>query len=417
MRLNKTNIGKLPTPANGQTFYRDDLLPGFGLRVMASGVKSFIVEKRIDGKNRRKTIGRADVITPEQARKEAQKFLGKVASGVNPIAERKDHDARLITLEEVFEDYLVVRSNLKASTVHDYRRNMNSTFKDWQGRPLASISKDAIAARHAKYSERSPARADNAFRLLRALFNFAEAQYEDSDGNSLFPVNPVGRLSKTRAWNNVARRQTMIKRSQLPLWFDAVLTLKSDTTLPGAGAVADWLVLLILTGLRRSEGMGLQWRDVDFKERTLTIPDTKNRDPLTLPLSDFVFDLLVARADITESEYVFPGEGKTGHLEEPRRQIHKVIDQSGVRFTPHDLRRTFVTVAESLDISQFAIKRLVNHRVRDDVTAGYVVFDIDRLREPMQRITDTILHHAGVRRLDNVIDFRTAPNTDRGDEE
>jgi integrase len=60
-------------------------------------------------------------------------------------------------------------------------------------------------------------------------------------------------------------------------------------------------------------------------------------------------------------------------------------------FTLHDLRRTFITVAESLDIPAYAIKRLVNHKLSGDVTAGYIVGDVERLRAPMQRITDYLL--------------------------
>ena len=57
-------------------------------------------------------------------------------------------------------------------------------------------------------------------------------------------------------------------------------------------------------------------------------------------------------------------------------------------FTPHDLRRTFITVAESLNIGPYSIKRLVNHKMSGDVTAGYIVSDVERLRVPMQQITD-----------------------------
>ena len=67
-----------------------------------------------------------------------------------------------------------------------------------------------------------------------------------------------------------------------------------------------------------------------------------------------------------------------------------MIKASGVPFMLHDLRRSFITVAESLDLSHYAIKRLVNHKISGDVTAGYVVPDVNRLREPMQRITDRI---------------------------
>jgi integrase len=59
-------------------------------------------------------------------------------------------------------------------------------------------------------------------------------------------------------------------------------------------------------------------------------------------------------------------------------------------FTLHDLHRTFITIAESLDIPAYALKRLLNHKDPNDVTAGYIVSDVNRLREPMQRITDFI---------------------------
>jgi len=76
---------------------------------------------------------------------------------------------------------------------------------------------------------------------------------------------------------------------------------------------------------------------------------------------------------------------------EPRKQMARVIQESGVHFTIHDLRRTFITVAESLDISAYALKRLLNHKMSNDVTAGYIIKDAERLRAPMQKITDYFL--------------------------
>jgi integrase len=61
-----------------------------------------------------------------------------------------------------------------------------------------------------------------------------------------------------------------------------------------------------------------------------------------------------------------------------------------VEFCFHDLRRTFITIAESIDVAPYTIKRLVNHTMRNDVTAGYIVSDLERLRGPMQKIADFI---------------------------
>jgi integrase len=64
---------------------------------------------------------------------------------------------------------------------------------------------------------------------------------------------------------------------------------------------------------------------------------------------------------------------------------------SGIHFRIHDLRRTFITIAEGLDISAYALKRLMNHKMNGDITAGYIVTDVERLRKPMQQITDYFL--------------------------
>ncbi len=57
-----------------------------------------------------------------------------------------------------------------------------------------------------------------------------------------------------------------------------------------------------------------------------------------------------------------------------------VTKLSDIRFTVHDLRRTLITIAEGLDISAYALKRLMNHRINGDVTAGYIMTDVERLR-------------------------------------
>lgn len=124
--------------------------------------------------------------------------------------------------------------------------------------------------------------------------------------------------------------------------------------------------------------------------------DTKNHQDHTLPLSDFLYELLQRRKSEAEGLYVFPNKTGTGKINEQRKQMEKVTQESGVSFTIHDLRRTFITIAESLDISAYALKRLLNHKMNNDITAGYIISDVERLRAPMQRITDHLLRCMGV---------------------
>ncbi|MGB6976876.1 MAG: Arm DNA-binding domain-containing protein [Gammaproteobacteria bacterium] len=117
MKLTKTLVDKLVFSSTGnQTLYRDSELRGFALRVTQKGVKSFIVEKRNHKKLSRITLGRYGDLTVEQARKEAQKVLGKMATGVDPIGEKRQITVQKLTLQEVFADYLKARRGLKAKT-------------------------------------------------------------------------------------------------------------------------------------------------------------------------------------------------------------------------------------------------------------------------------------------------------------
>ena len=406
-KITKSYVDKLSTPETGQAFIRDTELKGFAVRITSSGAKSFILEKRIDGKVKRLTLGRYPELTVEQARKEAHKLLGHIAVGRNPAAEKKQEALQGTTLKQAFDDFVKTRKNLKERTLYDYRRVMAVVFADWQDKAITGINKDMVSKRHNKIGvERGEAYANLSMRFLRALFNFAIAQYEDGNGHSILRENPVMRLTQTRAWYRVDRRQTVIKPHQLSPWHEAVMSLKQDQISNQSAMVADYLLFLLFTGLRRQEAATLKWSNIDLDDRSFTLTDTKNREPLTLPLTDFVFDLLQSRKATTDSEYVFAGDGKAGYLIEPRRQVQKVIQLSEVSFTLHDLRRTFITIAESIDISAYALKRLVNHKMTNDVTAGYIISDIERLRKPMQQISSQLLRYFKIKDDKKILPFQ-----------
>ncbi|MGQ3888609.1 tyrosine-type recombinase/integrase [Legionella sp. CNM-1927-20] len=403
MKITKSVVDKLPIPLstqNGksaQKRYYDDNMKGFGVRVTSGGTKAFFVEKIIKNKLSRITLGRYPELTVEMARKEAQKLLGQIAMGFDPVAQKKTSKMREITLQEVFNDYLQARKSLKQSTLINYKQILTKGFSSWMNKPLISITKDKIAKHHQKLGDaHGEAYANLAMRVLRALFNFASGQYEDAEGKSLIPENPVRRLSQTRAWYRIERRQTLIKSHELAPWYNALEQLQNKT-------LRDYLLLILFTGLRRQEAATLTWDQIDLKAKTLIIHDTKNRDNHTLPLSDFLYNLMQARYDSRINNYVFPGAGAAGHIIEPRRQMTKVTELTGIQFTVHDLRRTFITIAESLDIPAYALKRLLNHKMTSDVTAGYIIADVERLRKPMQLITDYILKCMGVVKSADII--------------
>lgn len=378
-------------PAGTRLYYEDARTPSLRLAVTDRGAKSWVVQRRINGRVTRITLGRYPDLTPENARKKAEYVVGEIAAGHNPQEQKREARANRLTLQEAFDEFLKRRS-LKPKTQEVYGYAMNGPLRDWLSRPLRSITKDVVAERHAKLSLKSPSHADSAMRTFRAIWNFAAAGYEDANGESLLGPNPIDRLSKTKAWHRLKRRDTYIREQDLPAWFNAVQGLRAEPWGSTAQTVGDYLMLLLLTGLRRREASDLRWEQIDLGARTLRVLDTKNHDDHVLPLSDFLMELLRDRAaSRSSSAYVFPGASLAKPLHDPKKQIRKVIERSGVDFCIHDLRRTFCTAAESLDLSHYALKRLLNHRMAGDVTAGYIGKNIERLRDPMQRITTLFL--------------------------
>jgi integrase len=300
--------------------------------------------------------------------------------------------ARPVTLRQVWADYQLSRARrLKPSTIADYDRKIHRCFKDWLDIPMRSITKDMIEERHRQISlsgERGTGEtlANIAMRVLKALFNYAASKYESED----LQVNPVRRLSEVRAWNREKQRENYITAAQMPAWFKAVLSLRSHT-------LRDYLILLILTGMRRGEAATLRWSDVNFEENTITMRDTKNRKDHALPLSDYLLRMLTNRRLLvpTKEPFVFPGAVSGSHISLFSKSHSQVIKKSGVQFMLHDLRRTFITNAEALDIQFVTIQKLANHSDAS-ITAKYVVRNVDRLRAPMQAITDSILSQAGL---------------------
>jgi integrase len=395
-KLTKSFIDSVPLTAVGQAFYRDTDLKGFALRVGSTG-KVYIAESKVKRKVVRVTIGKHGVYTTEQARLQARELLLTMSKGINPHDVEREERARSVTLEQALGDYLTARKSLKSTTCYDYRRSIKCYIPDWMKRPLLEITKDMVSKRHTLIGQRSKAQANLVMRYLRAIYNFASYQYEDSKGESLFPSNPIKRLSQTRAWYPIERRQTVIKSHALASWYSAVMNIKNDSQAKNRETIRDYLLLVVFTGLRKEEAARLTWSNVDFIAKTLTVTDTKNHHDHTLPLSDFLFDLLQRRKSEAVNEYVFPGANGVGRIVEQRKQMDRVTLESGVKFTIHDLRRTFITIAESLDISAYALKSLLNHKMSNDVTAGYIIINAERLRVPMQKITDYLLKCMGVK--------------------
>ncbi len=161
---------------------------------------------------------------------------------------------------------------------------------------------------------------------------------------------------------------------QLPRFYAALGDLDNQIQ-------ADFLRLLLFTGLRRTSAMALRWEQVDFASRVIRLPAKQlkgGKRPLDLPMTDYLRDLFVARRALgDDGPWVFSADSESGHLEEPSFALGEiakataiagaraagveidddddvpqdVIDKFGIVISCHDLRRTFITHAEGTDIT------------------------------------------------------------------
>lgn len=397
IKLTEKSVERLPF-SDVAVYYYDTRLIGFGVRV-GKRTKTYFVQGRAAGKNFRPPLGKVGAIEFSEAYEKADKILKDAARGIYPVLKAEAPEppapepppAKVLSLRTMLSEYLAARKKLKDRTRSDYLEVLERYLPDWMDLPMSSITPTMAQKKHEELGTVSPAGADYAFRVVRALYNYAMAVYDEE-----ITRNPALRLSVVRAWYQVPRRKTFVKAVQLPTFFTCLRN--------NPGMLADYLELLLFTGIRSaSEIATLEVSQVDLRERSIHLPDTKH-DDLHVPVSASALAVLkrrVKEATATGKKFVFFANTKKGYLnsrsDKVRSKIKAIFQDTDLeKFTPHDLRRSFLTYADELQIGNAVQKRLVGHAVSDDVTDGYKVLTLERLRKVVTRIERYILKHGKI---------------------
>jgi integrase len=161
--------------------------------------------------------------------------------------------------------------------------------------------------------------------------------------------------------------------------------------------VRDLFVCLAVSGLRRDELRLVTWTQVDLERGTLFLPDPKSRRPTLLPLPTQMREILMARrAAWRGATLVFSNDGATPlGVKTLSRWIERTSAELGARWSPHDLRRGYLSAAASL-APAYVVKRLAHHATpASDVTGGYVQLGVEELRPWAQRTADKVMARCG----------------------
>ena len=408
-KITKKIVDGLELPEKGQVFVWDGETKGFGVRLTAGG-KSYFVQGRVNGQTRRVTIGKHGVFTVDAARKEAKEHLRDMARGIDPVVAKKAKKAAGITLKQAAENYKADKKThaghpLKQSTKNDIDKHMNKTFSPWKELPLASITRDMVRSKYKEAAKASTAQANQAFRILRAIYNWTREKSR-AGPDTVLPENPVDALKGE--WGHVPTKNTKIPAEKFGIAWNYINELRAWPGHSQAGqAAVDIIAFLLVTGCRFNEAATLKWDQVNLDEGYWRLLDPKNRQPVIFPLSTVGKAIIEGRPRI--NEYVFYGYGKKGYIVDTRDPMEKLSAKINERITPHDLRRSFVVAAGKAEVEFYKAKLLMNHKLSHDITVSAYVDkqDLRWLAPDIEKITQWIEQQARIAGAGNVVSIET----------
>lgn len=380
-------VKDLAKPDTGQIFLWDGELRGFGVRALASGLKTFVLQYRnAEGRSRRIVLGRFGVLTVEQARGQAKIKLGAIAAGADPAEAAGPSET--ITISEVCDWYLAEAESgrllgrrdrpIKRSTLAMDRSRIETHIKPLLGRrqvralklaDIVGMQADIVAGKTAK--PRGPGRggvttggAGAAARSVTTLQSLlAHARRLD-----IVTSNPA-----------VGVRKIAVKRKERRL---SVAEIKKLGEVMRAAEQGQWerpvalaaVKLLLMTGFRISEVQGLHRAWLHSDQSYVRFPDTKS-DGQVRAIGASAVKIITSQPARKNCPYVFPADVGEGHYTAAKGCLARLCNAAKIEgVTPHTLRHTFGSVAGDLGFSELTIAALLGHAARG-VTQGYVHID------------------------------------------
>jgi integrase len=391
--LTLETIRNTPAPTAGRLRLSCPVLRGFFVRITARNARSYYVEARVrNGKQRQVRLGDVDQMDIRKARAMAKDFIADAHSrdqhgrGVDISTAAKNRAG--LTLRQAW-DLLRKQRKYAPRTIIMYERAL--VQMGWADRDLWSITKADVVDCFLRVSEKHGAtQASQAFRFVATVWKYHAAD---------LPVplaSPTAVLGAKRLWPKPTRKTRLISAEDFPAWWQS-FSDGGDGSDNGVWAL--YFRALALTGCRRTEMLYAEWQGYDAKRHELHFPATvtKNKKAHTIPVGPALAVMLKTHRATQEKgvRFIFatPAGQRLSAQSVSNAFIRHHRAHGGPKWSAHDLRRTYLTVGDSINVPRGVLKALVNHTM-GDVTDGYI--HPEDLRKHQERMEAAILARAKV---------------------
>jgi integrase len=337
----------LPPAETKQVYYRDRKTRGFSVAVYASGAKTFVLYRKVQGRPERILIGKWPDMPVEEARKKADEMNGDIAKGKNPAEERRQ--TRLEgTFGNLWDRYLQLHAkpNKQPRSVAEDEANYKNHLSGWATRHLSTITRRDVQRLHASLHESSGVYAANrSLALLNTMFNKA-VQWGWQGAN---PCRGVKKFHEES-------RERFLTQDEMPRFLVALAEEPSED-------FRNFIFLSLLTGARRGNMLAMRFEEIDFAGAVWRIPRTKGNKPQSIPLVEPALKILRARRETVNSEWVFPSSVVAGkHVRDFRKPWVQLLVRAKIaNLRLHDVRRTLGSWLAKSGVAMPVIKAALGH--------------------------------------------------------
>jgi integrase len=344
------------TTDRDRTFF-DTVQVGFAIRVLPSGVKTFVAKATVAGLRRKVTIGDAATMTLAAARRQARETIEAIRRGADPAKDKIDRRRALeygsITIKELSERWMteVVRQKRKPRTIDDYERILAKRILPALGDiPVKELTWEQVNKFHGSMA-RTPRRANYVVSTLRALLNFAERV-------GIRP--PHSNPCKGVEFFRERARERFLSEAEIGAAAEGIETAEREGVI-GPHAAAG-LRLALFTGARSGEITAIQWSHIDWNRKQVRLPDSKTNEPRTIHLSDAAVEVLKTLPRV--GPFVVAGAKQGEAYKNLGRAWITAREYAALRDVRlHDLRHSYASLAAGRDVSLQMIGKLLGHKV------------------------------------------------------